>query len=159
MKKVFLKPGDIYVGKAPAEVSTVLGSCVSITMFSERLKLGAICHALLPSGHTSRDRDKFHYVDSSILSMLSMFEKMGVKSGELEIKLLGGGDMFERISGNTISVGTKNIETALQVLKNNNLELTGSDVGGTMGRKIYFCTRTGKVLIKRIRSVSQGGGL
>ena len=49
MKKVFLRPGDVTVGKAPAEVSTVLGSCVSVTMFAERLKLGAICHALLPS--------------------------------------------------------------------------------------------------------------
>ena len=49
VKKVFLKPANIYAGKAPAEVATILGSCVSITMFSERLRFGAICHALLPS--------------------------------------------------------------------------------------------------------------
>ncbi|MGA2108628.1 MAG: hypothetical protein ABSH25_13400 [Syntrophorhabdales bacterium] len=47
--KVFLKPGEIYVGEEPAEISTILGSCVSVTMFSKRVRVGAICHALLPS--------------------------------------------------------------------------------------------------------------
>jgi chemotaxis receptor (MCP) glutamine deamidase CheD len=46
--KVFLKPGELYIGKEPAVVSNILGSCVSITMFSERLGAGGICHALLP---------------------------------------------------------------------------------------------------------------
>jgi chemotaxis protein CheD len=155
--KVFLKPGEIYVGREPAEVSTILGSCVSVTMFSGRLKLGAICHALLPSGRASEDKDKFRYVDTSILYMLEIFEKMGVTSRELEIKLLGGADVIERINGNGTTIGTKNIETALQVLKSRSLELTGSHVGGTVGRKIHFCTRTGKVLLKRIKGVPQGG--
>ena len=88
--KVFLKPGEIYVGREPAEVSTILGSCVSVTMFSERLKLGAICHALLPSGRTSEGKDKFRYVDDSLLYMLKTFKEMGINSGELEIRLLGG---------------------------------------------------------------------
>ena len=56
--KVFLKPGEIYVGREPAEVSTILGSCISVTMFSEGLKLGAICHALLPGDRASEDREE-----------------------------------------------------------------------------------------------------
>ena len=33
--KVSFKPGEIYVGRESAEVSTILGSCVSVTMLSE----------------------------------------------------------------------------------------------------------------------------
>jgi chemotaxis protein CheD len=157
--KVFLKPGHIYVGKKPAEVSTILGSCVSITMFSERFRCGAICHALLPSSRTPEDADEFRYVDSSMLHMLKVFERMGVNGNELEIKLLGGADVLERVNGNTITVGTKNIETALRIIAERHLKLVGSDVGGTMGRRIHFCTSTGKVLLKRIEKASQGSPL
>ena len=34
--KVFLKPGEMYLGEESAEVSTILGSCVSVTMFCRR---------------------------------------------------------------------------------------------------------------------------
>ena len=152
--KVFLKPGEMYLGEESAEVSTILGSCVSVTMFCRRTRIGAICHALLPSGRAPVDSDKFRYVDSAILHMLHMFEKMGVRSGELEIKLIGGADVLERGSGNAVTVGRKNIETAIKILKEKNLELTGSDVGGTRGRKVHFSTRTGKVLLERIGKVS-----
>lgn len=59
--------------------------------------------------------------------------------------------------GSTDTVGRKNIETALRILKGKNLELSGSDVGGTMGRKIHFSTATGKVLLRRIRGVIPQG--
>jgi chemotaxis protein CheD len=152
--KVFLKPGEMYVGEESAEVSTILGSCVSVTMFCRRVRIGAMCHALLPSSRAPGDSDKLRYVDSAILHMLDMFEKMGVRSGELEIKLIGGAEVLERINGNTVTVGRKNIETAMKILKERNLDLTGSDVGGTMGRKVHFSTRTGKVLLRRIGKAS-----
>ena len=57
----------------------------------------------------------------------------------------------ERNNGKAITVGRKNIETALRILRNRNLDLTGFDVGGTMGRKIHFYTHTGQVWLKRIK--------
>jgi chemotaxis protein CheD len=159
MKAVFLKPADIYVGKAPAEVVTILGSCVSVTMFNERFRFGAICHALLPSSRILDDADKFRYVDSSMHHMLNVFERMGINGGELKIKLLGGANMIERLDGNSMAVGKKNVETALRIIAERNLRLVGSDVGGTMGRKIYFSTHTGEVLLKRIEQAIQGSQL
>jgi len=153
--KVFLMPGEIYMGEKPAEVSTILGSCISVTMFSRRAKVGAICHALLPSGHPSVAPEGFRYVDTSILYMLGMLEKRGIRGSELEISLLGGSDMIECTRGNIDTVGRKNIETALRILKGRNLELRGSDVGGSMGRKIRFSTATGRVLLRRIKAVIQ----
>ncbi|HUJ68939.1 MAG TPA: chemotaxis protein CheD [Syntrophorhabdales bacterium] len=153
--KVFLKPGEIYIGEKPADVSTILGSCVSVTMFSRRAKVGAICHALLPSGHRSAAPEGFRYVDTSILYMLGILEKRGIRGSELEIRLLGGSDMLECTRGNSDTVGRKNIETALRILKGRNLEVSGSDVGGFMGRKVRFSTATGRVLLRRIRGAIQ----
>ncbi len=156
--KVFLKPGEVYVGEKPAEVSTILGSCISVTMFSGRVRVGAICHAILPCGGAPDAPDGFRYVDISILYMLRMFERMGVRNSELEIRLLGGSDMLECTRGNIDTVGRKNIETAVRILKDKNLELSGSDVGGTMGRKIHFSPGTGKVLLRRVKGIIQEAG-
>jgi chemotaxis protein CheD len=39
--RFYLKPGEIHIADRPGIVTTVLGSCVSVTMYSPRLKTGA----------------------------------------------------------------------------------------------------------------------
>ena len=82
---------------------------------------------------------------------------MGIRKNEMEVKLLGGADVFERTDGHTKSVGRQNRETALEIIKNENLNLSVSDVGGNLGRKIYFYTDTGRVLLKRINRIPEVG--
>jgi chemotaxis protein CheD len=153
--RIFLKPGEFYVGEEPAEISTILGSCVSVTIFSVRKGIGGMCHAQLPRNRSSRTSDRFRYVDSSIYSMLHEFEQMGVNRTEMVVNLLGGADVLE--SSLPISIGRKNIETALEIIAKENLYLARSDVGGKRGRKIHFDTRTGKILLKRLGSASPKG--
>jgi chemotaxis protein CheD len=151
--KVFLKPGDLYISDIPTMVSTILGSCIAVTVFNKRLKTGGICHAMLPKSPYAEEHRAFRYVDSSILYMLSKFEMMGIRKDEMEIKLLGGADVIDRMNEDTASIGQKNIEIALEIIRDEDLQLTISDVGGKMGRKVHFYTHTGKVLLKRINSV------
>lgn len=151
--RVFLKPGDIYVSDMPTMVSTILGSCIALTIFNKRLKIGGICHAMLPKSPYAKEHSVFRYVDSSIFYMLNKFERLGIRRDEIELKLLGGADVIDRVNDDTASIGQKNIEIALEIIRNENLQLTVSDVGGKMGRKVHFYTHTGKVLLKRINSV------
>jgi chemotaxis protein CheD len=147
--KIFLKPGELYIGKGGADISTILGSCVSITMFNKRLEVGGICHALLPTeGPTVKDTDRFRYVDSSVSHMLAEFETMGIKRHEIEVKVFGGSEMIG--TNRKKSVGQQNIEATLNMLSNKNLTIISSDFGGTRGRKIIFYTQTGYVLLKKL---------
>jgi len=148
--KIFLKPGELCVCDRPTRVSTILGSCVAVTIFNQRLRVGAICHALLPKN--PKGHDALRYVDSAISSMFQKLEAMGVSKNEMEVKLLGGAHVLER-NGTTQSVGQKNIETALEIMKQENLNLAVSDVGGRMGRKIHFYTHTGRVFFTRIKRI------
>ncbi len=68
---VSLRPGQIHFAKEPAVVSTVLGSCVSVTMHCARLEIGAICHALFPAGVPAEDVEPFRYVDRSVEAMVA----------------------------------------------------------------------------------------
>jgi chemotaxis protein CheD len=152
---IYLKPGEIYITEKPTLVATILGSCVSVTMFNPRLRIGAICHGILPSGKdaTSCDDnspDEFKYVDYSIEKMFERYEIYGVTPDEIEVKLFGGAEIITSKKGSliTISIGTQNIQTAILALKSKGLKLHVSHVGGVSGRKLLFYTHTGEVFLK-----------
>ncbi len=152
------------VAKQPSLVSTVLGSCVSVTMHTRRSRISAICHAILPSIpiemlNSDRSDECFKYVDSSIHYMLETLLRYGVKRTEVEVKLFGGSSMFETEEQShrlRTSVGEQNIETALQVIESERLNLVASDVGECLGRKIFFHTHTGEILLKRLKGMKNG---
>lgn len=157
--QIYLKPGDIYVSEEPALIATLLGSCVSVTMFSPRLRAGAICHGQLPSCKEIKpcECEQFcdegiRFVDCSILRMLEWFMQKGVDREDIDVKVFGGSDMFgAKESSSKATVGQQNINMAIHVLEKEMLRISASDVGGIRGRKIIFATNTGEVLLKRLR--------
>ena len=150
LKNVYLKPGDVYVSRTPALVSTVLGSCVSVTLYSVEARIGAMCHALLPSGSLD---DGFRYVDSTVEYLYDKLKIINGRSGGFEAKLFGGADVLNpvgRLSG-VPSVGRQNVAVALQVIKKLGIELIASDTGGDRGRKIFFYSNTGEVFLRQVK--------
>jgi chemotaxis protein CheD len=144
---IFLLPGEVCISKEPRVVTTVLGSCISVTMFAAKLGAGAICHARLPHG---RKDDELAYVNNAVTYMVETMEAMGIKRGELEVKLFGGADVLKRVSGSGKSIGRQNVETAIEVIGELRLRLSAQAVGGFAGRKIRFWTSTGQVLCTSI---------
>ena len=151
---LFLKPGEMVVSAEPLAVTTLLGSCVAVTMFNQRLRLGAICHALLPScrrEQTCSHHESGKYVECAIPLMLEEFSARGVLNSEIDVKLFGGSDMFDTVDGSRHGVGRQNLEKALSVLAAASVKVLTQDLGGPRGRKIIFHTHTGEVFLKRLR--------
>jgi chemotaxis protein CheD len=153
---LFLKPGEMVLREEPMIVTTLLGSCVAVTMYSPRLRLGAICHAVLPScrkelpcnyGHPESGK----YVECAIRRMLDGFQAHGVVRSEIEAKLFGGSDMFDTAGARSRSVGGQNMQAALEILESQSVRVVTQDLGGKRGRKIIFHTHTGEVFLKRLR--------
>jgi chemotaxis protein methyltransferase CheR len=157
---VYLKPAEMYVADRPTIVRTVLGSCLAVTMFNQRLKIAAICHALLPhpAGATPCSKENrtnvLKYIDCVIPEMVMRLKQYGIASEEIEVKIFGGADMLsaESSPASKQQVGRLNVKTALRVIEAEGLQVKNSDVGGLKGRKIFFYTHTGEVLLKRLRS-------
>lgn len=94
------------------------------------------------------------FVSCSLHFMLAWFYQMGVPGKELEVKLFGGAMMFSLPNQKVespLSVGKKNVETAMDIIREERLHLIASDVGGPWGRKIIFDTATGEVKLQRLR--------
>jgi len=162
---IHLQPGKISVLQHPAVVSTILGSCVAVTLYNKRLGLAAISHSLLPhcrhrayicdihdilAADCSRCKETFKYVDCSIAMMLAAFAGQGVKPFETEVQLYGGSKMFIAGDKKNMTVGLLNCNTAQKVLSDHGFEICASDTGGPVGRKIIFNTQTGKVTLNRL---------
>jgi chemotaxis protein CheD len=159
---IYLKPGDMHFGLEPARVVTVLGSCVSVTMYCRAERIGAMCHAVMPwfeeaAGKGTSSQEVFQYVDSSMEWMLVQFARIGIMKKDIEVKIFGGSEIFS--GGNPgsgyISLGPKNVEAARKAIHEQNLKLKAWDVGGAQGRKVIFYTDTGDVFTKPVTKVDQ----
>jgi chemotaxis protein CheD len=99
--EVYLLPGELHVTREPAIIRTILGSCVGVTLWSERLGVGALCHSLLPRHPENRSADCptslthcRRYLDFSIRDMARQFDELGAVRSEVQVKLFGGADVL-----------------------------------------------------------------
>ncbi len=75
------------------------------------------------------------------------FRKRGIKPKEIDVKLFGGSNILgTSFDGGT--VGEKNIETAMKLIKSYGLRIMAKNVGGVRGRRLYFFSDTGEVYLK-----------
>jgi chemotaxis protein CheD len=150
---IFLKPGEVYVSDQPVIVTTTLGSCVAVVFFHPHYRLGAICHAVLPSGNGRKN--KFKYLDNAFFWMLERFKSLGIPMEEVHIKLFGGADVLEYHRGDLrpVTIGQQNSKKILELVETEGLKIKASNLGGPMGLKIFFYTHTGEVLVKKIEKV------
>jgi chemotaxis protein CheD len=157
---VHLKIGEGIVTRRALLISTVLGSCVSVTFFSRRLQLAGIFHAMLPVITQSYRpcNEPCRFVDSAIEAVYGNFEKRGLHPEEVEVKLFGGafsmGLREEHPDRCMIDVGGRNVLTAREVLAAKGLEIRSDQVQGTRGRKLLFNTRTGEVWVKLLNNAA-----
>ncbi len=149
---IYMRSGEICFTDQPNVIVTVLGSCVSVTLFHRRMGLGAMSHGLLPhcrnrGACSDNCAESAKYVECSLHAMVGRFRKYGVPVHELEIGIYGGSDMLGALTSirSRFSVGKQNIEAATKVLETEGLQVATKNVGGSQGRKIKFNTQTGKV--------------
>lgn len=147
---IFLKPGELFLSRNPAIVSTVLGSCVSLTIFDSVACVGAMCHVLLPKGPMD---EGFRYVDSTLRYMAEKIGAMGVRLDKCEVKLFGGADVLLPVDqqGKRLSIGSQNVQQTLRVLDEWGVAPKATDVGGKLGRKLFFNSHTGDVFLKKVQ--------
>jgi chemotaxis protein CheD len=153
---VYLHPGEIFFSNKPSMVSTVLGSCLSITMFDDRTKFGAISHCQLPickgaNKHCRNCIAPYKFVECTIKNMITKFEENKINRYDLAVKIFGGADVFSNEEGLFLDVGKQNIITAKKEIIDYKLNLVAMDVGGNEGRQIIFTTNNGDIFLHRIK--------
>ena len=168
---IFLKQGEVYFGDRDTRIRTVLGSCVSITMWHPDLLIGGMCHCLLPKRH--QRGQKVHcrirnspigfpsrratepkeldgkYVDEALELMFTEIQRSGTRANDYQVKLFGGGNMFPATTKpRDQPVGLKNIEVVSQLLAHHGLKVSAEHLGGMGHRNLVFDIGNGHVWMR-----------
>jgi len=153
--KVFLQTGDCFLGVRPTLVTTVLGSCVGITLCAPRKKVGAICHAFLPDStkfnSNGKDPQVCRFVDTALESMFSSLMRLKISPEELVVKVFGGASgIMSRNRCDQYDIGGRNLASVRERLATYGIKVARSATGGSQGRKLLFLTHTGDVWVKTL---------
>lgn len=155
-----VKIGEIAVAKNSDNlIASAVGSCLVITLYDPRLKIGALSHAMLPTRSASCDvRDASNtirntqyasrdtrYVNTAIDESLRQLNTFGAKRESLEAKLIGGANMFPALKSD---IALDNISCAKEKLLKEGIRIVGEDLGGTQGRSVEFSVASGIVTVK-----------
>ena len=139
--------GEYRVGSFPM-MTIGLGSCIGLTLYDDKLKIGAMVHIMLPESAGRTDRPG-KYADTAIPTILDELIALGGKKRTIIAKMAGGACMFEYFGAN-LNIGERNIQKVKALLATHQLRLISEDVGGKVGRSVtFFPANGGKVSIRR----------
>ncbi len=151
INEVFLHPGDFYFGGPETRIVTLLGSCVSITVWSPRLRVGGMCHFMLPSRGVIPEGASYdgRFGDEAMLLLMKKIWNLGADPFEFEAKVFGGANMFQlQCQKNEMNVGDRNIEMALILLQRYEIPIKAKHLGGDGHRKLMLDVWNGDVWLK-----------
>ena len=141
--KHYLYPSAIFVSTDPCEITTILGSCVAVCLFDPVLAIGGTNHYMLPLWNGNGLASP-KYGNVAIEKLIEKVIALGCKRRNLVAKVFGGGEIIET-NKLQYNIGERNIEVAETLLKEKNIPILSSSLGGKLGRKILFYTHTGEV--------------
>ncbi len=144
--KKYIHVGEIFVGAKPTEISTVLGSCISVCIYDKFEHIGGMNHYLVPLWNDNGLQSP-KYGNISIPKLVDNMLNIGCEKYNLEAKIFGGANVIN-VSQEDMMIGRKNILIAKEILKEYNIKITAQDTGGTRGRKILMRSDTGKILLR-----------
>ncbi len=147
---------ELKVAKVPGKIAALgLGSCVAICAYDPVVKVGGIAHVMLPlSSMAVGDTNRAKFGDTALSFLVEEMEKMGAVSSRLEVKLVGGAEMFA-YEGKTdrLKIGERNLQAIEDFCQQAGLKILGRCVGGNYGRSVFMNLENGEVLVKTIKGV------
>ena len=155
ISKHFLFPGTIFAEPHEFQISTVLGSCVTVCLWDHVVRRGGMNHFMLPLWNgEGLVTPKYGNIAMEKLLNKSLF--IGCHREHLIAKVFGGAN----VSGTGLEVfmiGDRNITLAFQMLEEFRIPVVATDTGGNVGRKIVMNTESGVVLVGKGRRAGSGG--
>ncbi|MDF1728801.1 MAG: chemotaxis protein CheD [Sulfitobacter sp.] len=140
LRRYTLVQGADYVSNDPGvEISTLLGSCVSICLFDAQQAVGGMNHYLLAESPSLSHID-LKYGIHAFEVLLNGLLKLGAEKARIRAKVFGGASM----KGSFAHVGPKNAQFAFDTLVAEGIECVSHDCGGTKARKVRFRPTTGQ---------------
>lgn len=152
VNKHFLFPGTLFAESLEYQISTVLGSCVSVCLWDQVSRMGGMNHFMLPLWN-GEGLATPKYGNIAMERLLDKLLSIGCRREHLIAKVFGGANLTG--SGlEVFMIGDRNITLAFEMLEEFRIKVAANDVGGRVGRKVVMNTATGLILVGKGKPAS-----
>jgi chemotaxis protein CheD len=153
-QKIDIWIGEYYASDTPTVIGTLLGSCVAVCLFDPIRRVGGMNHILLPDRADVKGFNApARYGINAMELLINRIMNLNGGSRRFIAKIFGGARLLPSIPDEN-SPGRQNVDFVETFLKQEQIRVSGMDVGGCLSRKILFHTDTGDVWVKRNKSGS-----
>lgn len=151
---IVLHPGELYFGKAPGTIKTILGSCVAVIVWHPKLLVGGINHYLMatPKKENMNEDEALRYGSFSLTVMEKKMLSIAPIT-EYQVSLFGGSNMFPQQNEEVVTIGQANIICARHWLNKHKLLPQLESIGGDNSRTISFDLTTGLITLKKYEAL------
>jgi chemotaxis protein CheD len=149
--EIFLQPGELWFGDEHTRIRTVLGSCVAVTLWHPRRRIGGMCHYMLPSRVRGTRPLDGRYGDEALDMLTREIKAAHGYPHEYEAKLFGGGRMFQRaldIATSGVQVSDRNIAAGRELVRRHGFILKAEQMGGHGHRQVVFDIWSGHAWVR-----------
>lgn len=142
--------GGVFASREPANVRTILGSCIAVCLYDPVARAGGMNHFLLPA---AKDEDGFEVARFGVHAMDTLIGELQMRHKadrrRLVAKVFGGAHVLD-MAHSSESVPERNIRFIRGFLRDEDIRVVGEDLGGTWPRLVIFNCAEGRARVKRM---------
>jgi len=143
--------GEMKISRSAGDVLVTysLGSCIGVTMYDPKARVGGLIHCMLPFSTIDPAKAKARpemFTDTGIALLLAKLFEMGAEKRNLVVKVAGASKLLD--SNGVFKIGERNVAVFHKVLEKNGIPIVAEDVGGTVARTMSLNMSTGQVVLK-----------
>jgi chemotaxis protein CheD len=148
MKEIIdVNTGQVKLGRGKVALrSLAIGSCIAIAAYDSKAKIGAVAHIMLPGSAPRKSPERTKYAANAIDEMIGMMLEAGSQKGNIEVCLVGAGNVLQK-EDDTICAA--NTESAIRLLEERNIPIRATALGGTERKSIFFDVESGNVSYRK----------
>ena len=156
--EIFLQPGEFYFGDEKTRIRTLLGSCVAITLWHPRLKIGGMSHYMLPNRPSRRKDEPLdgRYAEEMMELFMDELRRSKTRPGDYQAKIFGGGRMFDYRPDERrkqlqlrIDISERNVQVGRELAARYGFKHSAEDMGGSGHRNVVLDLWSGDVWVKK----------
>jgi len=153
IKKIFVQPGYVCIPEKISILCGVAGSGVIVVLHDVKERFGGMCYFVRYESDKSLYSSTY-YASPALISLIKELEKKGSKTFNMEAHVYGGAENRDA-KGFVEGLGVKNIAAAENILMENNISISGKEIGGNRGRKVVFNSGSGEIIVAKVDNIRE----
>jgi chemotaxis protein CheD len=127
-----------------------LGSCIGLFLYEASEKIGGLAHIMLPGARPENAGVlQTRYAEDAFELMLQEMTGGGASLRRIGAMVVGGAHMFRDVYDNIEqTIGYKNQQSVMEILRRRNIAVVAQDLGGVIGRTMQADVGTGAVTVR-----------